>query len=100
AAVRALGDCHGRLYNTYRDGGVLIWFAQGHRVFVDNRQDPYPDDLLQQSHAIELGAPYDDVFTRYDVRCAAVTRDSPISARLAADPGWSVTHQDARWIIL
>ena len=37
AAIRA---CDGPLYNSYNDGGYLVWFIPERKVFMDSRQDP------------------------------------------------------------
>lgn len=47
-AIQAVESCQGPLYNSYDDGGYLIWFAPDRKVFIDSRQDPYPVDLVQQ----------------------------------------------------
>ena len=36
-------ECPGRLYNRYDDGGYVIWFAKDKKVFIDSRQDPFPE---------------------------------------------------------
>ncbi len=45
-AMGAINACEGRLYNSYNDGGYLIWFMPDRQVFLDSRQDPYPIDLV------------------------------------------------------
>ena len=100
AAVAAIEACDGRLYNTYSDGGVLIWFAPGTRVFIDNRQDPYPNELLRESKQLESDGLYESVFARYLIRCAAVPAIHPVTRRLLVDPQWSVIHRDASWIVM
>ena len=98
-AVAAIRSCHGPLYNTYGEGGVLTWFAPERPVFIDNRQDPYPLDLLRANHSAELGGDYQQLFDRYGVQCAVVSRTSPIAAQLSSAPEWRRTHDDARWTV-
>jgi hypothetical protein len=99
-AARAVEACDGPLYNTYGDGGVFIWFTPDRPVFIDNRQDPFPDDLLRLNKALESDGRYEAAFARYGIRCAALPPTSPIAQRLLTDPAWSTTHRDRRWIIL
>jgi hypothetical protein len=99
-AVRAVESCEGPLYNTFFEGGALIWFAPTARVFIDNRQDPYPSDLLRKSRALEADAEFESLFAEYAIRCAAVPPSSPIASRLLATPGWHIVHHDSDWVIL
>ena len=99
AAVRAIEACPGPLYNTYGEGGVLIWFAPRQPVFIDNRQDPYPTDLLQINKPAETSGDYGPLFARYGIQCAALPPRSAIARRLTVDPEWSVTYQDAQWMV-
>src|SRR6185369_10674238 len=46
-AAAAITACGQPLYNAYNDGGELIWFVPEQKVFLDNRQDPYPLPLLR-----------------------------------------------------
>jgi hypothetical protein len=94
-AARAIANCPDPLYNTFEQGGALIWFVPGKRVFLDNRQDPYPADLLIAGRTAEITGETDDLFARYGIRCAVVPVESPIAARLAADGGWAPTYADA-----
>ncbi len=100
ATIRAIESCEGPIYNTYRDGGVLIWFTPATRVFIDNRQDPYPDDFLRMNRTLEFDGRFEEAFDRYGIRCAAVPPDSPVTQRLRADRRWSVTHDDEAWVVL
>ena len=54
-ALAALRACPGPLYNHYNDGGYLIWLAPERKVFIDNRQDPYPLALLLEHAEVERG---------------------------------------------
>jgi hypothetical protein len=98
-AAAAVSTCGEPLYNTYDDGGVLIWFAPSQKVFIDNRQDPYPLPLLQAAHQVEITGDYEGVFSQCGIRCAALPRASPTAQRLATDAGWTLKYADARWIL-
>ncbi len=56
--------CNAPIYNTYEGGGALIWFVPDKKVFIDNRQDPYPAALLSAAHRLETDGRYQPVFTR------------------------------------
>ena len=98
-AVSAINKCPGPLYNTYGDGGVLIWWTPQQRVFIDNRQDPYPTELLRINKALETTGDYAEPFLKYAIQCAAVPPRSVIGRRLTADPRWRVEYQDLRWLV-
>ena len=98
-AVNAIEACPGPLYNTYGDGGVLIWWTQKQRVFIDNRQDPFSTELLRANRTMETTGEYAEPFARYAIQCAALPPQSAIADRLAADPQWSVTYRDPQWLV-
>ena len=97
--VEGIRACPGRIYNRFDDGAYLIWFVPGVRVFVDNRQDPYPLAFLQEHLQREQSGEYAPVFARYSVQCAFLPPYSPTAQRLLLD-GWTVTAQDASWLVL
>ena len=99
AAIAAVRACNGPLYNTYGDGGVLIWFAPERPVFIDNRQDPYPPDLLRQNRQLEMDGVYDPAFDQYGITCAAVPAASVVGQRLKEDAAWIMTHADSLWMV-
>ena len=98
-AADAIRSCPEPLYNTYGEGGILIWFVPEKRVFIDNRQDPYPTELLAANLKLEMDGRYEETFAKYGVRCAALPSDSPITTRLRADAGWSLRHADTQWAV-
>ena len=96
AAVRA---CPGPLYNHYNEGGYLIWLAPERKVFVDNRQDPYPLPFLLEHLGVESGnVPHDPLFARWGIRCSFLEAGSPTVAALAKD-GWRATYRDDKWAV-
>ena len=99
AAAQAIQSCPKPFYNTYSDGGVLIWFAPEQPVFIDNRQDPYSTDLLRSNRAAELSGDYASLFDQYGVQCAALPPNSPIARGLKNDPRWSIKYQDQLWLV-
>ena len=99
AALRALDRCPGPLYNFYGDGGGLVWFAPQRQDFVDGRQDPFPVWLLQESFAIEHGAPYRWLFAKFGVRCAFISAKSKLTDQLRG-AGWHTLFLDRDWAVL
>ena len=93
AAVRA---CPGTLYNTYNEGGALMWFVPERSVFVDSRNDPYTLDLLYEAVIAEQRGEYHALFARYSVGCALVASGKPIDAALSNDTAWREQYRDAR----
>jgi len=100
AALQAIAQCPGNLYNRYDEGGALIWFAPEHRVFVDGRQDPYSADFVLEHIRIETGrSDFHNLFARWAIRCAYLPVASPTASILARD-GWKTRYRDAGWVVL
>jgi hypothetical protein len=99
ASIDALNGCHGNVYNRYDEGGYLIWFAPGRKVFLDGRQDPYPPSLIKEQIRVESSGDFESLFRRYDVRCAYVPAASRLSAGLLR-AGWTPLFQDSAWAVL
>jgi hypothetical protein len=99
-AVAALRQCSGNLYNRYDEGGALMWFVPERKVFLDGRQDPFSEQLVLEHIRMETrDGNYQDVFSRYQIRCAYLPTVSPTAERLVAD-GWRTLHTDRRWLVL
>ena len=98
ASVSALDRCQGNVYNRYDEGGYLIWFAPGRKVFLDGRQDPYPPSLIKEQLQVEASGDFERLFARYDVRCAFLPAASPVSASLAR-AGWTTLFRDSLWTV-
>ena len=88
-----------RVFNRYPDGGPLIWFAPGVRVFIDSRQDPYPLSFTQEYVALDRSGEYSQMFTRYGVQCALLPENSLTSSRLKQD-GWQTRVASEGWLVL
>jgi hypothetical protein len=96
AAVRA---CPGPLYNHYNEGGYLIWFLPERKVFVDNRQDPFPLPLLLEHVRVESGRlRHGPLFDRFGVRCSFLEASSPTVAALSRE-GWRSLYRDDKWAV-
>jgi len=98
ASIAALDRCEGNLYNRYDEGGYLIWFAPGRKVFLDGRQDPYPPSLINEQKLVEASGIFERLFARYDVGCAYVPAESAVSANLAR-AGWTPLFSDPNWAV-
>ena len=98
-AATAIAACDSPIYNTYNNGGELIWFVPQQKVFIDNRHDPYPTELLNAARTLETDGDFRPLFDRYGIRCAAVPPDSVVGRSLH-QAGWSVQYQDGQWLIL
>jgi hypothetical protein len=94
----AITSCQGRLYNRYDDGGYLIWFARDKKVFIDSRQDPYPQDIVRRHIELESTGDYQQLFARYDIGCALTPKESTLATRLARD-GWRASSGDGSWAV-
>jgi hypothetical protein len=82
--------CPGHLFNGYDTGAALIWWVPEVKVFVDNRQDPYPAAVIDSLFEITTSN-YRTYFARYDVECALLPPEAPLSATLRGD-GWERTY--------
>lgn len=99
ASLRALRECPDNLYNRYDEGGYLIWFEPGRRVFLDGRQDPYQPSLVLDQIRIETSGDYVSTFAAHHIRCAYLPAASPVAARLLSS-GWSALYRDSAWVVL
>jgi hypothetical protein len=99
ASLQALRQCPDNLYNRYDEGGYLIWFEPGRRVFLDGRQDPYEPRLVLDQIRIETSGDYAETFSAHNIRCAYLPATSPVAARLSSS-GWSALYRDSAWVVL
>jgi hypothetical protein len=96
--MAAISTCDGRLYNRYDEGGYLIWFMPNRKVYMDSRQDPFPETLVLEQITIEQSGEYAAAFERHDVGCALTLQGSPLAAHLKKD-GWTERRADHTWSI-
>lgn len=96
AAVEA---CPGHVYTSYDSGAYLIWFTPGVKVFADNRQDPYSEQILDLS-VLGDDSDFGPTFARYDVRCAALLTWGTSTIEALRHAGWTTAVKDAQWVVL
>lgn len=94
----ALRACPGNLYNDYNQGAPLVWWVPQIKVFVDNRQDPYPADVIDAGADLDAQS-YPAVFERWQIRCATAAPSDPLAAALRVD-GWRPTYVDGSKVVL
>jgi hypothetical protein len=93
-AIAAVDRCPGPLFNSFEDGGYLMWALPRRLVFVDSRINVYPREFLRRSRAADLQGDYASLFRDFHVACALVVRGSPVDGRLRADPSMSLIYAD------
>jgi hypothetical protein len=98
-AAAAIQSCRPPVYNTYPDGGPLIWFVPEKQVFIDSRQDQYPIPFVQAASRVEATGDYRALFDRWGINCAALPPTSPTVAALERD-NWVVKFSDPAWVVL
>jgi hypothetical protein len=96
--IAALSACEGRLYNRYDEGGYLLWFMKGRKIFMDGRQDPFSEQLVLEHLRVERTGDYRGLFEQYDISCALTPRGSPVDVSLKRD-GWIGRHAGEGWTV-
>jgi hypothetical protein len=94
----ALRACPGPLYNGYDAGAALVWFVPDVKVFVDNRQDPYPASVIDASMGLSP-QDYPQTFAKFRIGCALLSPDSGLVPALQRD-GWTPTYEDSTSVVL
>jgi hypothetical protein len=102
AAVAAIESCPGHVYTTYDSSGTLEWFAPRVPVFVDSREYPFSQQVIDLGL---LGSPkrstdYASIFRRYDIRCAAFPGDEEVVRTFLGRQGWRTAYDDGAWIVM
>ena len=97
--MAAIDSCPERLYNRYDDGGYLIWFMPQRKVFMDSRQDPFPEELVRAHIKAETSGEYGVLFNQFEIQCAFVPADSLVAQRLRT-AGWVDRYHGPKWSVL
>jgi hypothetical protein len=98
-AIVSLTSCPERLYNRYDEGGYVIWFVPGRKVFMDSRLDPFPSTLINEQIRLEQSGEYQKLFDHYDIRCVLTPSNSVLSERLVAS-GWEEAYKGSAFAVL
>ncbi|NLO07009.1 MAG: hypothetical protein GX131_14375 [candidate division WS1 bacterium] len=89
-------DLQGRMYNTYRWGGYLIWeMWPQQRVFVDGRADVMGRELIQDwQKAHKMNEGWTEALYDYEIDWAIVSISSPLVRGLELHPQWRVACEE------
>jgi hypothetical protein len=69
-------------------------------VFVDDRYEVIPVDVLGDVDTLLLGEPgWDHVLASYGPDAVVWEVTSPLAELLALDAGWRIAYRDARWLV-
>ncbi len=89
-------DLQGRMFNTYRWGGYLIWHLwPEYEVFVDGRADVMGRTLVQdwrKAHKLHDG--WQDVLEEYEIDWAMLSVSAPLCRGLELHPDWEVACRE------
>ncbi|HEX7167534.1 MAG TPA: hypothetical protein VF230_11195 [Acidimicrobiales bacterium] len=100
AAARRLPDS-GRVVSTDVGGGYLV-LAEGapRRVFVDDRYDMYPRQVIRDYLALFDGRPgAAEILDRYRADAVLWPRERELAATLADDEAWRRVFADDEWVV-
>ncbi len=80
----------GRMYNTYRWGGYLIWHLwPDHPVMVDGRADVMGRELVSDwRKAHKLKESWEDILDEYEIDWAIISVSAPLARGLDEHPDW------------
>lgn len=86
----------GRMFNTYRWGGYLIWHLwPEHNVMLDGRADVMGEELVsdwQTAHKFEDG--WEQVLKEYGIDWAVISESAPLARGLHQSPDWRLVCQE------
>jgi len=81
-------------------GNYLTWrFGPEARVFMDDRFDFYPADVIEDHNALVLGGDMAPVLERHRFDVVLWAAESPLARWLARDADWDVVRVDGDWIV-
>jgi hypothetical protein len=105
AAVDRLAtmDPGARVLAEYGWGGYVIYrlYDQGGRVFVDGRNDLYPQAVLDDYSAARNADPgWEEIMQRYGVEAILFRPDATLVKGPAQAAGWCETYRDAEQVLL
>jgi hypothetical protein len=70
------------------------------RVFVDDRVEVLPLDVLDDYATLEAGGPgWDEALERYDPVAVVWEAERPLAQLLRASDGWEIAHEDDKFVV-
>lgn len=75
-------------------------FGTGFKVFMDDRYDVFPDQVVEDFGDLKDGTPgWDQILRRYDATAVLWPTDEPLAALLAQSPEWRVVYSDQEYLV-
>jgi len=96
-------DPDARVVVEYGWAGYVInrLYESGGRVFVDGRNDMYPETILEEYSAIRAADPgWEEIVDRYDANWLLFPPATAITRGIATDAGWCEAYRDERQVLL
>ena len=92
----------GPVFNHYDWGGYLIFkLYPATRVFIDGRADLYGDHLMaQRAASYYLRDDWQQPLSEWKIRTVIVPADAALATGLHSAPGWMVSYEDSKSVIL
>jgi hypothetical protein len=92
----------GNMFNTYGDGGYLIYrLGRERKVFIDGRVDVYGDTFFKDYNDMYSGAAdWKEKFDRFAIDFALLDNDAPIRQLLLANGSFREAFRDTRHSVL
>jgi hypothetical protein len=92
-----------RVVAEYGWGGYVIQslYTDGARVFVDGRNDMYPETILRDYSTIRAADPgWGAILDRFNADAMLFPPEAPIVKGIAQSAGWCEAYRDARQVLL
>ncbi len=81
-------------------GNYMHWrFGLEARVFVDDRFDFYPQDLLDDHHSLLFGGDFAEILERRDADVILWRTEGPLAEWLRASDDWDIQQEDEDWLV-
>lgn len=88
---------------TEETAGNYLHLAEGPdgvRVFIDDRVDMYPPEVIDDYVTVLRGrSGWDATLEQWGIEAVVWPRNEPLAQLLVDDPGWVTVYQDPRWFV-
>lgn len=86
----------GNIYNSYGDGGFLIYKLYPYnKVFIDGRADVYTDKIFKDYFAImDANSNWQSILSKYNIKIVIADNSIPIYTLLNSNPNWKLVNKD------